>query len=123
MWPKNSCALQLRVVVCVILLGAVRVINVFVPLLTKEISKFRRSFTQLLSKNTHFKVICVKSKKPGIHKYHRSLVNRLAGTGGKEVSFCWQLILIYVKWTFDFSLNISRNRCEIHGFRPQLPIV
>ena len=33
------------------------------------------------------------------------------------------LILIYLKRTFDFSLNISRNRCEIHGFRPQIPIV
>ena len=39
MWPKNSCGLQLRVIVCVILLAAVRVINVIVPLLTKEISK------------------------------------------------------------------------------------
>ena len=27
-------------------------------------------------------------------------VNKLAGTGGKEVSFCWQLIIVYVilKW-------------------------
>ena len=40
MWPKNSCGLQLRVIVCVILLVAVRVINVIVPLLTKEISKY-----------------------------------------------------------------------------------
>ena len=40
MWPKNSCGLQLRVIVCVILLVAVRVINVIVPLLTKDISKY-----------------------------------------------------------------------------------
>ena len=39
-------------------------------------------------------------KSMAINKYFLSLVNRLAGTGGKEVSFCWQLILIYVtlKW-------------------------
>ena len=46
MWPKNSCALQLRVIVCVILLIGVRVINVFVPLLTKEISKFIKIYFQ-----------------------------------------------------------------------------
>ena len=40
MWPKNSCILQLRVIVCVILLIGVRVINVYVPLLTKDISKY-----------------------------------------------------------------------------------
>ena len=42
MWPKNSCSLQIRVIICVMLLVGVRVLNVFVPLLTKEISKYLR---------------------------------------------------------------------------------
>ena len=37
MWPKKSIALQLRVVMCLILLAGVRVINVFVPIYSKNI--------------------------------------------------------------------------------------
>lgn len=37
MWPKKSVALQLRVLVCLVLLGGVRVANVFVPIYYKEI--------------------------------------------------------------------------------------
>ena len=40
LWPKKSAWLQLRVIVCVILLIGVRVANVFVPLLSKEIGRF-----------------------------------------------------------------------------------
>jgi ATP-binding cassette subfamily B (MDR/TAP) protein 6 len=39
LWPKKSVWLQLRVLVCVLLLAGVRVANVFVPLLSKEIGQ------------------------------------------------------------------------------------
>merc|ERR1711935_734823 len=37
MWPKKSAGLQLRVVMCVVLLIGVRVTNVFVPIYSKKI--------------------------------------------------------------------------------------
>ena len=38
-WPKNTLSLQLRVLVCFLLLGAGRVANVYVPLLYKMLGK------------------------------------------------------------------------------------
>ena len=37
MWPKKSVGLQLRVVMCIVLLIGVRVTNVFVPIYSKKI--------------------------------------------------------------------------------------
>lgn len=37
MWPKNSIGLQLRVIICILLLIGVRVTNVFVPIFSKKI--------------------------------------------------------------------------------------
>ena len=37
MWPKRSLGLQLRVIVCVLLLVGVRVVNVFIPIFSKKI--------------------------------------------------------------------------------------
>lgn len=39
-WPKGYCLMQLRVLFCIMLLVAGRVINVFVPFLNKLISKY-----------------------------------------------------------------------------------
>lgn len=39
LWPKNSPSLQLRVLVCFLLLGAGRVANVYVPILYKMLGK------------------------------------------------------------------------------------
>ena len=38
-WPKGSVVLQLTVVTCLIILGAGRVLNVFVPLYSKYIGE------------------------------------------------------------------------------------
>ncbi len=37
MWPKKSIGLQLRVILCILILVGVRVTNVFVPLYSKKI--------------------------------------------------------------------------------------
>ena len=39
MWPKKSKSLQLRVITCLVLLGGVRVANVFVPVYSKKIGE------------------------------------------------------------------------------------
>lgn len=40
LWPKRDCALQLRVIACVILLIGGRVMNLYVPIYQKNIGNF-----------------------------------------------------------------------------------
>ena len=43
-WPKNTLALQFRVFICFLLLGAGRVANVYVPLLYKMTGPLKKLF-------------------------------------------------------------------------------
>ena len=101
MWPKNSCGLQLRVIVCVILLVAVRVINVIVPLLTKDISKYISQKRMALLEPYNCILWSIVTYFGCIYIIYVLSVDKLAGNTGKTGPvFCWDLILIYVsiKW-------------------------
>ena len=60
LWPKKSCGLQLRVLICFVLLAAIRVANVFVPILYKMLGTDREQYRIKLRKN-----LVITSYQPG----------------------------------------------------------
>lgn len=81
LWPKKDFLLQLNVIICVLLLVAGRVMNLYVPIYQKNIGKF--FFRKFINSSVLFILIFIIS------------VDSLTGT-----SFRWDWILIYVSLKF-----------------------
>ena len=76
-WPKGKPLLQIRVLICFLILGGGRVVNVFVPLYYKYI------VNALSPTNTSEGPLSVSMENVGIHV-------------GQYITLPWKLILIYV---------------------------